>query len=86
MTEIENTNRRWRVSFPIAAILLPIVYALSSGPVLATAFWLRQATRWEGFYAMMWLYYPLLRFGGPDSVFANYIEWWCELFHTVGPG
>jgi hypothetical protein len=86
VTQIENINRRWRISFPIAAVLVPLVYALSSGPVLAIAFWLRQATRWEGFYAVMWLYYPLLCFGGPYSVFWRYIGWWCELFHTVGPG
>jgi hypothetical protein len=31
-----------------------------SGPVLATAFWLRELTDWVGFYAAMWLYYPLI--------------------------
>jgi hypothetical protein len=86
VTKIKNTHRRWRLSFPVAAELVPIVYVLSSGPVLAAVFWFRQATRWEGFYAAMWLYYPLLRFDGPDGMISRYIGWWCELFHTVGPG
>ena len=85
MPETEHTNCRWRFSFPVAAILVPIVYVLSSGRVLATAFWLRQATRWDGFYAAMWLYYPLLWFG-PGSVFWRYIGWWCELLDVRGPG
>jgi hypothetical protein len=76
---------RHRLTWLLAAILLPFAYVLSSGPVLATAFWLREATHWDGFYATMWLYYPLLLFG-PDSLIASYIEWWSKLFGTVGPG
>jgi hypothetical protein len=60
-------------------------YVLSSGPVLAASFWLREATNWDGFYTVMWLYYPLLVFG-PDSLTSAYIEFWDNLFGTVGPG
>ncbi len=61
------------------------VYLLSSGPVLAAAFWLREATDWDGFYAIMFIYYPLLALGHGNPIDA-YIEWWVHLFGTVGPG
>jgi hypothetical protein len=64
--------------------LAALAYVLSSGPVLAVAFWLREATGWEGFYAAMWLYYPLL-VRRTEPVDA-YITWWVNLFDTVGPG
>ena len=72
---------RWSV----VAIVLGIVYVLSSGPAIATGFWLREATGRDGFYAVMWLYAPLLIFGH-DGVLMVYIEWWVKLFGTVGPG
>jgi hypothetical protein len=62
-----------------------IVYLLSSGPVLATAFWLRDATDWDGFYSVMLVYYPLLGLGDGTPI-GTYIEWWVHLFGTVGPG
>jgi hypothetical protein len=62
-----------------------IAYVPSSGPVLAIAFWLREATGWDGFYNVMWLYYPLLIWGHGTPIDA-YIEWWVELLGTVGPG
>ncbi len=68
-----------------AFVLLVAGYVPSSGPVLATAFWLREATGWNGFYAAIWLYYPLFAFGRWEPLDA-YIEWWVELFGTVGPG
>jgi hypothetical protein len=80
-----NTNRRWRISLPIAAVVVPIVYVLSSGPVLAIAFWLRHVTRWDGFDAAMLLYYPLIQLG-PHSLFENYIWWWCNLLDAMPPG
>jgi hypothetical protein len=52
---------------------------------LATAFWLREATNQDAFYAALWLYYPLLVIG-PDTPIDAYIGWWCKLFGTVGPG
>jgi hypothetical protein len=77
---------RSRLSRWLTAMLAGVlVYLLSSGPVLATAFWLRERTGWDGFYYTMWVYFPLLFFG-PSSPFAVYVEWWTNLFGTVGPG
>jgi hypothetical protein len=61
------------------------LYILSSGPVLALAFWLREATGWDGFYQVMWVYYPILR-PPPFSWAVAYVEWWTNLLGTVGPG
>jgi len=81
--ESEYANRlTW---WMILLLVCPVLYVLSSGPVLATAFWLRQATDWDGFYAAMFVYYPLLAMGHGNPIDA-YIEWWVELFGTVGPG
>jgi hypothetical protein len=66
-------------------LLCPFLYVLSSGPVLATAFWLREATGWNGWYSAMLLYYPLLMLGHGNWV-DMYIEFWVKLFGTVGPG
>ncbi len=66
-----------------------VLYVLSSGPVLGMAFWLREATGIDQFYAVFWLYYPLFIIAGsaPDGLWGNYIEWWVvDVFHTVGPG
>ena len=54
-------------------VAIPIVYVLSSGPVLASAFWLREATGWDAFYAVMYLYIPLF-YLGHDSPIGAYIE------------
>ena len=68
-----------------ACVSMPLFYALSSGPVTACAFWLREATGWDGFYAVLWVYYPL--FAWKSEVFRHYIDWWVvDVFHTVGPG
>jgi len=40
---------------------------------------------WDGFYAVMWLYYPLLVWGH-GGLLGQYIEWWVKLFGTFGPG
>jgi hypothetical protein len=77
----EHRSGRWSVVILVAGV----VYVLSSGPVMATGFWLREATGWGGFYAVMWLYAPLLIFVH-DGVLMTYIEWWVKLFGTVGPG
>lgn len=69
----------------VAALLVLAGYVLSSGPVLATAFWLREATGWNVFYAVMWIYYPLIAMGHDNPIDA-YIEWWVRAFGTVGPG
>lgn len=62
-----------------------VLYVVSSGPVLATSFWLREATGWDGWYATLYLYYPLLIWGH-DNFIDTYIEFWVRLFGTVGPG
>jgi hypothetical protein len=61
------------------------LYLISSGPVLAISFWLREATGWDGFYYTMWIYFPIL-WPGHDSLAKTYIEWWVRLLGTVGPG
>ena len=70
----------------ILLAICPLLYVLSSGPVLGTAFWLREATGWDGFYAAMIIYYPLLTMGHSNPI-STYIEWWVvDVFGTVGPG
>lgn len=62
------------------------LYVLSSGPVLALGFWLREKTGVDAFYVVLWLYYPLFAWGRDTPIF-RYIEWWVvDVFHTVGPG
>ncbi len=79
------TPNRWRRRIAIATVVL-LLYVLSIGPVLGMAFWLREATGWDGFYAVMWLYLPLLYFH-PVPILDGYLEWWVsDVFHTVGPG
>jgi hypothetical protein len=62
-----------------------LIYVLSSGPMLACAFWLRERTGRDEFYFVMWLYLPLLILD-PADMFRAYIEWWVKLLGTVGPG
>jgi len=80
MNKERSSYREWT----ILAVSAPILYLLSSGPVLAASFWLRDATGWDGFYATMWLYFPLIM--APGRPFDAYIEWWVRLLGTVGPG
>lgn len=78
--------RRRRANWATVILLAPVAYVLSSGPALAIGFWLREATGWDGFYAVMWLYYPILIWGHGNPL-MHYIEWWVvDVFHTVGPG
>lgn len=73
---------RW-IGVPCLAVVL---YVLSSGPVLGTAFRLRESTHNDSFYLVMWVYYPLI-IGGHDTPAMRYIEWWVvDVFDTVGPG
>lgn len=82
--ESDDRIRNRRTQAVTALTLAPIVYVLSSGPVIATGFWLREATGWNGFYAVMWAYYPLVRHH--DTPFERYIGWRVDLFGTTGPG
>ncbi len=68
--------------FGFLLVLISGIYVISSGPVLATAFWLREATGWNGFYSALWIYWPLLI----TSVGKEYVDWWVRLLGTVGPG
>jgi len=83
--------RRRSDAFPRMAgltvlVLIALVYVLSSGPMLGMGFWLREKTGWDGFYAVMWVYYPLIA-PKPPHLLAVYIEWWVvNVFHAVGPG
>lgn len=70
--------------WPVSLVAILLIYALSSGPMLATAFWLREATGVDAFYHVMWLYVPVLML--PRPIWDGYISWWVDLFGTVGPG
>ena len=85
MNDEKPTPKQRRTDWPLLVILALVVYVLSSGPVIALAFWLREATDWNGFYAVMWLYYPLLCWGN-DNPLMRYIGWWFYLLGTKGPG
>ena len=81
------TKRPKRIaSFFITAFSSALFYVLSSGPILATAFRLRESTHWDGLYSVMALYYPLLIKHPLTCPFCVYIEWWCWLLGAVGPG
>jgi len=70
----------------LVPLLLPVIYVLSSGPMLGAAFRLREVTHHDEFYVVMWLYYPLLEYCRCEPLGA-YIEWWVvTVFRTVGPG
>jgi hypothetical protein len=80
--------RRFRraIHHAATALIASVLYVLSSGPVLGLAFWLREATGRDGFYAVMWLYWPLLKVMHSTPL-GSYIEWWVvSVFRTVGPG
>jgi hypothetical protein len=77
---------RWpRRVWMVVGALSPVWYFLSSGPVLASAFRLRDATGFDGFYAVILIYAPITCLL-PRPIWDPYITWWCRLFHTVGPG
>ena len=84
----ESTHHRWRFrSHLVNTALALLIYVLSSGPMLGLCFWLRERTGVDQFYAVMWLYFPLLKFEQVRWTIGKYIEWWVvDVFHTVGPG
>lgn len=82
----EDRERRPSLAFWATVLLLiAVIYVLSSGPVIASGFWLREATGRDEFYVVIFVYYPLLAFGHQNPI-GDYIEWWVNLFDTVGPG
>ncbi len=82
--ELRSHAGRW-ASRLVWLFVAPALYVLSSGPVLAIAFWLREATNQDEFYLAMWLYFPLLWFGHGNWIDA-YISWWVWLIGAPGPG
>jgi hypothetical protein len=82
----ERPSGRWSAGHVCSALVLTVVgYLLSSGPVLALAFKLREWTGRDEFYLAIGIYLPLI-VGGQRTVFGVYIEWWCRLLSAVGPG
>jgi hypothetical protein len=80
------TNRSSRLaSWLVAIAILLIAYILSAGPVIALGCWLRDATEWNGFYAVFFLYLPLAPLADIDLCEA-YLMWWMKLFGTMPPG
>lgn len=62
-------------------------YFLGSGPVLAAACWLRDATGWDVFYAVEWMYPVRLMPGAAaGEAWLSYVRWWMELLGTHLPG
>ena len=62
------------------------MYVLSSGPVLGLGLWLRDVTGWDGFYAVMVPYYPLLELGDGTPLGTS-IGWWVGgVFDSSFPG
>lgn len=80
---MRSANSRGVVFFLLA---IPLFYILSSGPMIGLGCWLREATGWDQFYLVFYLYYPMFLLGR-DSIPEMYIEWWVvSVFQTVGPG
>lgn len=85
-SELEHHPRRFRTHL-LSVLISVAAYFVSSGPVLGLAFWLREKTGYDQFYAVMWLYYPVIRLYYSVEFVAKYVEWWVvSVFHTVGPG
>ncbi|MFT5524316.1 MAG: hypothetical protein ACI9HK_002268 [Pirellulaceae bacterium] len=84
-TRPERVQQR-KLDLPIIILALPMLYVLSSGPILGLAFLLRESTGWDGWYSVMYLYFPIIAMGHGNPI-DFYIEWWVvDVFHTVGPG
>jgi hypothetical protein len=73
-------------SWLVALLILLVLYILSAGPVLALGCWLRDTTDWDGFYAVFWLYLPILYAGWDNDLLEAYLMWWMNLFGTMPPG
>jgi hypothetical protein len=80
----ERGSRAGRWSTIILTVL--VVYVLSCGPVMALGCWLQDVTDWDGFYAVFFLYMPILYPLGDVDVVEAYIMWWMKLFGTMPPG
>jgi len=77
---------RWKGGTRIALVAVsPVLYVLSSGPVLTSAFRLREVTHSDLWYMALWIYVPMF-WALPRSVWDPYLTWWCHVTGTVGPG
>jgi hypothetical protein len=65
-----------------AIAVLMVAYILSAGPMLALGCRLRDMTKWDGFYAVYYLYLPLYPLADMKWCEA-YVMWWMELFDAV---
>ena len=85
-SESARPARRFR-AYLVNAVVAVMFYVFSSGPMLGLAFWLRERTGLDQFYAVMWLYYPVVILTHKVGPLGKYIEWWVvDVFKTVGPG
>ena len=85
-TDAEHHPRRFRTHL-LSVLVAVAAYFLSSGPMLGLAFWLREKTGYDQFYAVMWLYDPVVKLCNSVECVGKYVEWWVvSVFHTVGPG
>lgn len=53
-----------------------VVYVLSSGPMIGLAYWLGVVTHNGSWYAIVWIYYPLLLWESDANPVMWYVEWW----------
>jgi hypothetical protein len=82
--ESPRDARRGHGATTIVALL--VIYLMSSGPIMAIGCRLRDATDWDGFYAVFYLYLPILYPLGDVDLFESYLMWWMKLFDTMPPG
>jgi hypothetical protein len=79
-------GRQHRLATVTCVILIALAaYGLSSGPVLAAAFWLRDRTGWDRFYGVMWLYAPL-RIAAHGTPAEAWFLFWTDMLGTGFPG
>jgi hypothetical protein len=75
-----------RGNWAATTVALLAIYVISSGPILAIGCWLRDVTDWDGFYAVFYLYLPILYAVGDVDFIESYLMWWMKLFDTMPPG
>ena len=88
--DCRSRSSRRVVRWLVVIVLIVVVYVFSCGPVLAVACGCREATGNDVFHTVFWgdclLFYAAAQVDVVTGVFNQYIEWWFDLFGTVGPG